>query len=156
MTPFKERFGSYNEETHKYVISRITVSPINSLPLLRKLPGTLIISAIVDRIGYKRAIALSASHQAYQHESMMPQDVQFSLQFNSSAHQSSRCPIHRALVPGIHCRLLVENSKLNLDIASHQCGPNFAGCSDLSEYNYPSGILCGIHSALALVPSLQE
>ena len=56
MTPFLRQFGTYNATTKKYALAKNTQSLMNSLPLLGKFLGAVIVGPIIERIGHKRTM----------------------------------------------------------------------------------------------------
>lgn len=63
MTPFMERFGSFDDETGKYYLPSNTQSLMNSLPLIGKFLGTVIVGPIVEKFGHKWAMAFTCAVQ---------------------------------------------------------------------------------------------
>lgn len=57
MTPFLERFGTFDEEEGKWYLPSALQSLMNSLPLLGKFLGTVICSPLIERIGHRYSMA---------------------------------------------------------------------------------------------------
>ena len=59
MTPFMKRFGTYSEAKKAYALPKETASLMNSLPLLGKFLGTVIIGPIIEKIGHRYAMGVT-------------------------------------------------------------------------------------------------
>lgn len=59
MTSFMEKFGSYSEVKNAYTLPEQTASLMNSLPLLGKFLGTVIVGPIIERIGHRYTMAVT-------------------------------------------------------------------------------------------------
>lgn len=59
MTPFMNKFGSYSAAKKAYYLPSRTASLMNSLPLLGKFTGTVVVGPIIERIGHRRAMAVT-------------------------------------------------------------------------------------------------
>ncbi|KAI8180839.1 Major facilitator-type transporter ecdD [Colletotrichum sp. SAR 10_75] len=59
MTPFMNKFGSYSTTKKAYYLPSRTASLMNSLPLLGKFTGTVVVGPIIERIGHRRAMAVT-------------------------------------------------------------------------------------------------
>ena len=59
MTPFMEKFGAYSETKKMYSLPKETASLMNSLPLLGKFLGTVIIGPIIEKIGHRYAMTVT-------------------------------------------------------------------------------------------------
>ncbi|KAF4922771.1 Major facilitator-type transporter ecdD [Colletotrichum viniferum] len=59
MTPFMNKFGSYSAAKKAYYLPSRTASLMNSLPLLGKFTGTVIVGPIIERIGHRRAMGVT-------------------------------------------------------------------------------------------------
>jgi len=53
MTPFLRQFGTFNETTRKWVLNANTQSLMNSLPLIGKFVGAVIVGPIIERVGHR-------------------------------------------------------------------------------------------------------
>lgn len=63
MTPFLSRFGSYDDLEEKYFLPSNTQSLMNSLPLIGKFLGTVIVGPIIERFGHKYTMAFTCCVQ---------------------------------------------------------------------------------------------
>ena len=54
-----EKFGTYSEAKKTYALPKETASLMNSLPLLGKFLGTVIIGPIIERIGHRYAMTVT-------------------------------------------------------------------------------------------------
>ena len=63
MTPFLDKFGSYNAKTGKYYLPSNTQSLMNSLPLIGKFLGAVIVGPIIERFGHKYTMAFTCGVQ---------------------------------------------------------------------------------------------
>lgn len=63
MTPFLEKFGSFNEETDKWHLKSEMQSLMNSLPLLGKFLGTVVVGPITEKFGHKWTMAFTCGIQ---------------------------------------------------------------------------------------------
>ncbi|KAJ0337064.1 hypothetical protein COL922a_007191 [Colletotrichum nupharicola] len=59
MTPFMNKFGSYSATKKAYYLPSRTASLMNSLPLLGKFTGTVVVGPIIERIGHRRAMGVT-------------------------------------------------------------------------------------------------
>lgn len=59
MTPFINKFGAYNAAKQAYYLPNRTASLMNSLPLLGKLLGTVIVGPIIEKIGHRQAMRIT-------------------------------------------------------------------------------------------------
>lgn len=59
MTPFINKFGSFSETKRTYYLPSRTASLMNSLPLLGKFTGTVIVGPIIEKIGHRRAMGVT-------------------------------------------------------------------------------------------------
>lgn len=62
MTPFMERFGSVDDTGKPYLPSN-TQSLMNSLPLIGKFLGTIIVGPIIEKFGHKYTMAFTCGVQ---------------------------------------------------------------------------------------------
>lgn len=53
MTPFLKQFGTYNEKTKKFYLPKDIQSLMNSIPLIGKFLGAVIVGPIIERIGHR-------------------------------------------------------------------------------------------------------
>lgn len=53
MTPFLRKFGKYNEAKGTYTLPKQLASLMNSLPLIGKFTGTVIVGPIIEKIGHR-------------------------------------------------------------------------------------------------------
>lgn len=58
-SPFIREFGSYNATTKKYALPAPTTSLMNSLPLLGKFLGTIVVGPLTERFGHRYTMALT-------------------------------------------------------------------------------------------------
>lgn len=63
MTPFMNKFGVYSESKKAYYLPSRTASLMNSLPLLGKFTGTVIVGPIIERIGHRRSMGITCGVQ---------------------------------------------------------------------------------------------
>ena len=90
------QFGHYNEAKAKYAISSVTISLMNSLPLLGKFTGTVIVGQLTERFGHKWTMFVTCLVQIVgaisklneQHDNFAAIIAKRSLQFRSQAMQS--------------------------------------------------------------------
>lgn len=59
MTPFLRRFGTHNAKTGKYILASNLQSLLNSLPLLGKFLGAIIVGPIIERVGHRWTMYLT-------------------------------------------------------------------------------------------------
>lgn len=59
MTPFINKFGEFSEKKRAYFLPSRTASLMNSLPLLGKFTGTVIVGPIIEKIGHRRAMGVT-------------------------------------------------------------------------------------------------
>ncbi|KAI8306944.1 Major facilitator-type transporter ecdD [Colletotrichum sp. SAR11_59] len=59
MTPFMNKFGSCSATKKAYYLPSRTASLMNSLPLLGKFTGTVVVGPIIERIGHRRAMGVT-------------------------------------------------------------------------------------------------
>lgn len=63
MTPFLRTFGHWDEARGAYVLTSSLQSLMNSLPLIGKFLGTIIVGPIIEKIGHRYAMALTCAVQ---------------------------------------------------------------------------------------------
>ena len=63
MDPFLRTFGSWDSESEAYVLSSHLQSLMNSIPLIGKFLGTVIVGPIVEKIGHRYAMAFTCGVQ---------------------------------------------------------------------------------------------
>lgn len=63
MDPFLRRFGEWSDEREAYILPRHLQSLMNSLPLIGKLLGTVIVGPIIERFGHRWTMAFTCSVQ---------------------------------------------------------------------------------------------
>lgn len=63
MTPFLERFGTYDKDSDEYILPDTTQSLMNSLPLIGKFLGAVIVGPIIERFGHKYTMAFTCCIQ---------------------------------------------------------------------------------------------
>lgn len=59
MTPFMNKFGAYSATKRAYYLPSWTASLMNSLPLLGKFTGTVVVGPFVERIGHRRVMGVT-------------------------------------------------------------------------------------------------
>lgn len=91
MTPFITKFGAFSETKGAYYLPSRTASLMNSLPLLGKFTGTVVVGPIIEKIGHRRAMGLTCFVQmigAISEVSMNRDvDAKGSLTHRSSGHK---------------------------------------------------------------------
>lgn len=91
MTPFINKFGTFSETRQAYYLPSRTASLMNSLPLLGKFTGTVIVGPIIERIGHRRAMGATCFVQIIGaiSEFSMKRDVEVkgSLTYHSSGYE---------------------------------------------------------------------
>ncbi|KAM0259080.1 hypothetical protein ACHAPA_010928 [Fusarium lateritium] len=63
MDPFLKTFGSWNPDTEAYYLPSELQSLMNSLPLIGKFLGTIIVGPIIEKLGHRYAMALTCCIQ---------------------------------------------------------------------------------------------
>ncbi|KAH8174172.1 sugar transporter domain-containing protein [Sarocladium implicatum] len=63
MDPFLRTFGHWDEVKEAYVLSRELQSLMNSIPLIGKFLGTVIVGPIIERVGHRWAMAFTCGVQ---------------------------------------------------------------------------------------------
>lgn len=63
MTPFLRRFGTYNAAKKTYKLPSDLQSLMNSLPLLGKFLGTILVGPVIERIGHRWAMCFTCGIQ---------------------------------------------------------------------------------------------
>lgn len=63
MESFMKRFGHWNEDKESYYLPSDVQSLMNSLPLIGKFLGTIIVGPIIERIGHRWAMAVTCGIQ---------------------------------------------------------------------------------------------
>lgn len=91
MTPFINKFGVFSETKRAYYLPNRTASLMNSLPLLGKFTGTVIVGPIIEKIGHRRAMGATCFVQMIGAISEFPmsRDVEAkgSLTYHSSSYK---------------------------------------------------------------------
>lgn len=59
MDPFLRRFGEWDDERGAYVLNRHLQSLMNSIPLIGKFLGTVIVGPIIEKFGHKYTMAFT-------------------------------------------------------------------------------------------------
>lgn len=109
MTPFINKFGAFSEAKRAYYLPSSTASLMNSLPLLGKFTGTVIVGPIIEKIGHRRAMGATCFVQivgAISEFSMnWVVEARGSLTHRSSSYEQQRCSIYYGPILGIlSCR----------------------------------------------------
>lgn len=63
MDPFLKSYGKWNPETEAYYLPSELQSLMNSLPLLGKFLGTIIVGPIIEKIGHRYTMAMTCGIQ---------------------------------------------------------------------------------------------
>lgn len=108
MTPFMNKFGVYSESKKAYYLPSRTASLMNSLPLLGKFTGTVIVGPIIERIGHRRSMGMTCLVQIVGAISEYPggrsslaKDL---LTRCSSSHEQQRRSICYRPIPSVYSR----------------------------------------------------
>lgn len=106
MTPFVTKFGAFSESKQAYYLPSRTASLMNSLPLLGKFMGTVIVGPIIEKIGHRRAMGITCFVQMVGaiSEYLNSWNIQAKglLIFRSSSDKQERCSVCYGPVLGIH------------------------------------------------------
>lgn len=91
MTPFINKFGVFSETKRAFYLPSRTASLMNSLPLLGKFTGTVIVGPIIEKIGHRRAMGATCFVQIIGAISEFPMsrgiEVKGSLTCHSSGYE---------------------------------------------------------------------
>ena len=63
MDPFLRTFGHWDEDRETYILSSSLQSLMNSIPLIGKFLGTVIVGPIIEKIGHRYAMAFTCAVQ---------------------------------------------------------------------------------------------
>lgn len=63
MTPFMKQFGKYSEEKGSYVLPKQLASLMNSIPLIGKFLGAIVVGPVIEKIGHRWTMALTCCIQ---------------------------------------------------------------------------------------------
>lgn len=63
MAPFLRQFGERNEATGKYALNKTTQSLMNSIPLIGKFLGAIIVGPIIERVGHRWSMVFTCCVQ---------------------------------------------------------------------------------------------
>ncbi|KAL4914811.1 general substrate transporter [Aspergillus aurantiobrunneus] len=89
-TPFVKKFGQYDEMTGGYAIPTKTVSLMNSLALIGKFIGALVVGPITERVGHRYAMVVTCV-------------IQIVGAVSHPSHQPFCKPVHRRPDPDLRC-----------------------------------------------------
>lgn len=63
MDPFLKQFGTWDAETEEYYLPSSLQSLMNSIPLIGKFLGTVIVGPIIEKFGHRWTMAFTCSVQ---------------------------------------------------------------------------------------------
>lgn len=91
MTPFINKFGAFSETKRAYYLPSRTASLMNSLPLLGKFTGTVVVGPIIEKIGHRRAMGVTCFVQIIGAISEFPMSrgvkTKWTLTYRSSSYE---------------------------------------------------------------------